>query len=49
MKEVDGLLGENALMLGRWALYSRFISDKCAVSLPVISIHHPLMPVALAT
>jgi hypothetical protein len=49
MKEVDGLLGESALMLGRWALYSRFISDKCAVSLPVISIHHPLMPVALAT
>lgn len=33
MKEVDGLLGESALMLGRWALYSRFISDKCAVSL----------------
>ena len=32
MKEVDGLLGESALMLGRWALYSRFISDKCAVS-----------------
>jgi hypothetical protein len=33
MKEVDALLGESALMLGRWALYSRFISDKCAVSL----------------
>lgn len=32
MKEVDGLLGESALMLGRWSLYSRFISDKCAVS-----------------
>lgn len=31
MKEVDGLLAESALMLGRWALYSRFISDKCAV------------------
>lgn len=30
MKEVDGLLGECALMLGRWALYSRFISSKCA-------------------
>ncbi|KAF2711413.1 glycoside hydrolase family 125 protein [Pleomassaria siparia CBS 279.74] len=30
MKEVDGLLGESALMLGRWALYSRFISSKCA-------------------
>jgi hypothetical protein len=32
MKEVDGLLGESALILGRYALYSRFISDKCAVS-----------------
>ncbi|ORY16013.1 hypothetical protein BCR34DRAFT_622593 [Clohesyomyces aquaticus] len=30
MKEVDGLLGESALMLGRWALYSRFLSSKCA-------------------
>jgi len=32
MKEVDTLLGESALMLGRYALYSRFLSDKCAVS-----------------
>ena len=32
MKEVDGLLGETALMLGRWALYSRFVASKCAVS-----------------
>jgi hypothetical protein len=31
MKEVDGLLGESALMLGRWSLYTRFISSKCAV------------------
>lgn len=30
MKEVDGLLGETALMLGRWALYSRFLASKCA-------------------
>ncbi|KAF2478230.1 COG4-domain-containing protein [Lindgomyces ingoldianus] len=30
MKEVDGLLGESSLMLGRWALYSRFLSSKCA-------------------
>ena len=28
MKEVDGLLGESALMLGRWSLYARFISSK---------------------
>ena len=32
MKEVDGLLGETALMLGRWALYSRFLASKCVVS-----------------
>jgi hypothetical protein len=44
MKEVDGLLAESALMLGRWALYARFISSKCAVSLvtPVFLVksHH---------
>lgn len=33
MKEVDGLLSEIAVMLGRWSLYSRFISGKCMVSL----------------
>ena len=31
MKEVDGILSESAVMLGRWALYSRFIADKCKV------------------
>jgi hypothetical protein len=49
MKEVDGLLGESALMLGRWALYSRFISDKCAVSLPIASIFPLLMRAAFPT
>ncbi|OCL14679.1 golgi transport complex subunit Cog4 [Glonium stellatum] len=34
MKEVDGLLGETALMLGRWALYSRFLASKCAPQEP---------------
>ncbi|KAI9673931.1 MAG: hypothetical protein M1817_002137 [Caeruleum heppii] len=29
MKEVDGFLSEMAVMLGRWALYSRFLADKC--------------------
>jgi len=28
MKEIDGLLGEIAMMLGRWALYTRFIASK---------------------
>ncbi|KAK2793501.1 hypothetical protein FQN52_001087 [Onygenales sp. PD_12] len=29
MKEIDGLLSEMAVMLGRWSLYSRFLADKC--------------------
>ncbi|KAI1333158.1 COG4-domain-containing protein [Xylariaceae sp. FL0255] len=29
MKEVDGLLNEISLMLGRWSLYSRFLAGKC--------------------
>ncbi|KAH8891913.1 COG4-domain-containing protein [Thozetella sp. PMI_491] len=29
MKEVDGLLNEIAVMLGRWSLYSRFLAGKC--------------------
>lgn len=31
MKEVDGLLNEIALMLGRWSLYTRFLAGKCKV------------------
>ena len=31
MKDVDGLLTEIAVMLGRWSLYSRFIAAKCKV------------------
>ncbi len=31
MKEVDGLLREIAVMLGRWSLYSRFLAGKCRV------------------
>jgi hypothetical protein len=31
MKEVDGLLNEIAIMLGRWSLYTRFLSSKCMV------------------
>lgn len=34
MKEVDGLLSETAVMLGRWSLYSRFLGGKCKVSPP---------------
>lgn len=32
MREVDGLLSEIAVMLGRWSLYTRFLSTKCKVS-----------------
>lgn len=31
LKEIDGLLGETATMLGRWSLYCRFLSGKCRV------------------
>jgi hypothetical protein len=34
MKDVDGLLSEMAVMLGRWSLYSRFLGGKCRVSPP---------------
>ncbi|KAJ5739912.1 hypothetical protein N7533_012696 [Penicillium manginii] len=29
MKEIDGLLSEMAIMLGRWSLYCRFLADTC--------------------
>lgn len=31
MKEIDGLLSEMAIMLGRWSLYCRFLADTCNV------------------
>ena len=31
MKEIDAILGEIAVMLGRWSLYSNFIATKCKV------------------
>lgn len=32
MKEIDGILGEIAVMAGRWALYTRFLASKHGVS-----------------
>ncbi|KAI9926651.1 hypothetical protein ASPWEDRAFT_120945 [Aspergillus wentii DTO 134E9] len=29
MKEIDGLLNEMGVMLGRWSLYCRFLADTC--------------------
>ena len=34
MKEIDGILNESAIMLGRWSLYCRFLADTCNVSAP---------------
>lgn len=34
MKEVDALLNESALMLGRWALYTRFLASKIGAPNP---------------
>lgn len=31
MKDVDGLMSEIAIMLGKWSLYSRFLAGKCKV------------------
>ncbi|KAK9858903.1 hypothetical protein MYU51_015713 [Penicillium brevicompactum] len=38
MKEIDGILNEMAIMLGRWSLYCRFLADTCNVSF----VPHPL-------
>lgn len=34
MKEIDGLLNEMGVMLGRWSLYCRFLANACNVSFP---------------
>jgi len=34
MREVDGLLNEISVMLGRWSLYTRFLTGKCKVIIP---------------
>lgn len=41
LKEIDGLLGETATMLGRWALYCRFLSGKCRVCFPLMRNRKP--------
>ncbi|KAI0539979.1 COG4 transport protein-domain-containing protein [Xylaria digitata] len=35
MKEIDGLLNEISVMLGRWSLYTRFLAGKCKVAQPL--------------
>jgi hypothetical protein len=51
MKEVDALLSESAVMLGRWSLYTRFLASKtvpltdaedAALHLPAFIIHSTL-------
>ena len=36
MKEIDEILNEMGIMLGRWSLYCRFLADTCNVSLFVV-------------
>lgn len=49
MKEVDSLLGEMTLMLGKWSLYTRFITQKSNANdesdqtLPSFLVHSTLM------
>lgn len=40
MKEIDGILGEIAVMLSRWALYFRFLAGKCKVY-ALLRFEHP--------
>ncbi|KAI1916193.1 Golgi transport complex subunit 4 [Ophidiomyces ophidiicola] len=48
MKEIDGILNEICLMLGRWSLYCRFLADKCRTDrsedflLPTFVVESPL-------
>ena len=45
MKDVDGYLNELSVMLGRWALYSRFLAPKCDESTSHDTIQsEPLSP-----
>lgn len=43
MKNIDAILNEMTLMLGKWSLYTRFISEKCISDDPE-SPSHPPMP-----
>jgi hypothetical protein len=38
MKEIDALLSETAMMLSRWALYTRFVATKIHVSLDSLTV-----------
>lgn len=40
MKEIDGLLSEMSVMLGRWSLYGHFLADKCKVPLIFVLYSH---------
>lgn len=53
IKEIDALLGESALMLGRWSLYSRFLASKSTTTATSEKANgtsmHLTMPVYLTT
>ncbi|KIV82160.1 hypothetical protein PV11_04288 [Exophiala sideris] len=44
MKQVDVLLNEMTLMLGKWSLYSNFISDKCRSPTSITEQPTPMPP-----
>ncbi|KAF2727295.1 COG4-domain-containing protein [Polyplosphaeria fusca] len=48
-KEIDSILGESAMMLGRYALYSRFLASKCASPDPPGIDHGLILPQFLAS
>ncbi|KAI9751882.1 MAG: hypothetical protein M1835_001162, partial [Candelina submexicana] len=43
MKEVDGILSETAVMLGRWSLYSRFLATNCRPNKEIDDNSSPLL------
>ncbi|EXJ93229.1 hypothetical protein A1O3_01786 [Capronia epimyces CBS 606.96] len=50
MKQVDALLNEMTIMLSKWSLYTRFVTDKCngtpaddTLSVPAFLLHSGLM------
>lgn len=43
MKEVESLLGESAVMLGRWSLYTRFLASQTHVRVPLLRMSDVLL------
>lgn len=48
MIEIDAILNELGVMLGRWSLYCRFVGDSCRVSHPLIEDEYMLKSTIIA-